>query len=64
MKTYKRARVAGGWYFFTLNLAERRGNDLLVQHITDLREAFRKTRRDHSFVMDTIVVLPDHLHCI
>jgi putative transposase len=64
MRTYTRARIAGGWYFFTVNLAERRGNDLLVWHIAELREAFRQTRRDHPFFMDAIVVLPDHLHCL
>ncbi|MGQ0619738.1 MAG: REP-associated tyrosine transposase [Panacagrimonas sp.] len=64
MRTYTRARVAGGCYFFTVNLAERGGNDLLVRHIAELREAFRLTLRDHPFVIEAMVVLPDHLHCI
>ena len=33
---YRRADIAGGTYFFTVNLAERR-SDLLVGHIDDLR---------------------------
>ena len=33
---YRRADVAGGTYFFTVNLAERK-SDLLVRHIDDLR---------------------------
>ena len=47
MRTYTRIRIPGGGYFFTANLAERRGNDLLVRRISDLQEAFRQTRRDH-----------------
>lgn len=64
MRTYTRARFAGGTYFFTINLATRRGNDLLVKHIADLREAFRRTRADHPFIIEAVVVLPDHLHCL
>ena len=64
MRSYKRVRIAGGLYFFTVNLAERHGNDLLTRHVADLREAFRRTRQDHPFSIDAIVVLPDHLHCL
>jgi len=64
MRTYTRARIEGGCYFFTVNLAQRSGNDLLVERVADLREAFRRTRADYPFVMDGIVVMPDHLHCI
>lgn len=35
---YQRADAAGGRYFFTVNLAERRSN-LLVRHIEYLRAA-------------------------
>ena len=64
MRTYTRARIPGGCYFFTVNLAERHGNDLLVRRIADLREAFQRTRAEHPFTIDGIVVLPDHLYCI
>jgi len=64
MRTYQRVRIEGGVYFFTVNLAQRRGNDLLVRRIDALREAMRTTKRDHPFMIDAIVVLPDHLHCI
>ena len=64
MRTYQRLRIEGGCYFFTVNLAQRHGNDLLVHHIDDLREALRTTIRDHPFSIDAMVVLPDHLHCI
>lgn len=64
MRSYKRARIAGALYFFTVNLAERHGNDLVIRRIADLREAFRQTWQDHPFSIDAIVVLPDHLHCL
>jgi len=64
MRTYVRTRVKGGIYFFTVNLAERRGNTLLVDHIDLLRQAFRLTRQDHPFAMPAFVVLPEHLHCL
>ncbi|HEY8025072.1 MAG TPA: transposase [Burkholderiaceae bacterium] len=64
MRTYKRARIAGATYFFTVNLSRRHDNPLLTRHIDALREAFRVTQDAHPFVIEAIVVLPDHLHCI
>jgi putative transposase len=64
MRTYTRTRIPGAIYFFTVNLAERHGNDLLTKHIDELREAFRITKRAHPFVIEAMVVLPDHLHCL
>jgi len=64
MRTYQRLRIDGACYFFTVNLAEREGNHLLIQHIEHLREAFRQIRQDHPFEIDAIVILPEHLHCI
>jgi putative transposase len=48
MPDYRRYRVPGGTYFFTINLLERR-SDLLIRHIEALREAVRRTRAEHSF---------------
>jgi putative transposase len=39
--------MAGGSFFFTVDLAERR-LQLLTQHIDELRGAFRKTRRRYQ----------------
>lgn len=64
MRTYQRARIPGASYFFTVNLAERKSNDLLVRHIDALRNAFRHTRRAHPFALDAVCILPDHLHCL
>jgi putative transposase len=64
MTGYRRARVEGASYFFTVNCAERHGNQLLVNHIDLLRQVFRKVKKGHSFHIDAMIVLPDHLHCI
>jgi len=64
MRTYIRANVKGGVYFFTVNLAERNNNDLLIANIEILREAFRLTKQSYPFIIDACVILPEHLHCI
>jgi len=63
MTGYRRNFVAGGSYFFTVNLADRR-LALLTENIESLRAAFRQARHQHPFTIDAIVVLPDHLHTI
>jgi putative transposase len=61
MTGYRRNFIAGGSFFFTVNLAERRLH-LLTEHIDELRDAFRKVRQRHPFTIDALVVLPDPLH--
>jgi putative transposase len=63
MTNYRRNFVSGGSLFFTVNLADRRLR-LLTDNIALLRSAFRYARARHPFVVDAIVVLPDHLHAI
>ncbi|NCA83856.1 MAG: transposase [Opitutae bacterium] len=63
MPDYRRHRVPGGCYFFTVTLLERR-RTLLVDHIDGLRDAVRRVRRRYPFAIDAWVVLPDHLHCV
>jgi putative transposase len=60
---YRRANVAGGTYFFTVNLAERQ-RTLLVDQVDVLREVMREVKRRHPFHIDAMVILPDHLHAI
>jgi putative transposase len=64
MPNYRRYRVGGGCYFFTVNLLERAPNDLLARHIDVLRNAVAKVQRARPFHVDAWVVLPDHLHCV
>jgi putative transposase len=63
MTNYRRNFIPGGSYFFTVNLADRRSR-LLTENIELLRSAFRYARERHTFTIDAIVVLPDHLHTI
>lgn len=60
---YRRNRVAGGTYFFTVTLRDR-SSDVLVRHFELLRNAFREVKAERPFVIDAIVILPDHLHTI
>jgi putative transposase len=63
MTNYRRNFLSGGSFFFTVNLAERRLR-LLTAHVGTLRRAFRDVRRRHSFDLQAIVILPDHLHVV
>jgi len=63
MTDYRRYRVTGGTYFFTVNLADRKGA-LLTEHIDTLRNAFRDVKKAHPFQLDAIVIMPEHLHTI
>ncbi|MCK7595346.1 REP-associated tyrosine transposase [Pseudomarimonas salicorniae] len=63
MPNYRRARVPGGTYFFTVNLVDR-DSRLLVEHVDALRGAFRDARAVRPFGLIAAVVLPNHLHCI
>jgi putative transposase len=63
MVRYRRNFLPGGSYFFTATLADRRST-LLVDHLVQLRVAFRAARRERPFTIDAIVILPDHLHAV
>jgi putative transposase len=63
MPDYRRNRVPGGTFFFTVNLLDRR-SDLLVIQIDALRGAVRQVRARAPFHIDAWVVLPDHMHCL
>ena len=63
MADYRRNRVPGGTYFFTVNLLERRKH-LLVDQVEALREAVRATKAKRRFHIDAWVVLPDHMHAV
>ncbi len=63
MPNYRRIRVPGGIYFFTVNLLDRR-KSLLIDHIDALRNAFRETQAARPFKIHTLAVMPEHLHCL
>lgn len=63
MVLYRRNRIPGGMYFFTVTLRDRRARTL-TEHIELLRSAYADTQRRRPFRTDAIVILPDHLHAI
>ena len=63
MPNYRRNRVPGGTYFFTVTLRDRRA-DFLTRHIEILRAAMRRERLRRPFHIDAWVVLPEHMHRI
>jgi len=64
MSDYKRVRIAGGAYFFTLVTFDRRPFLTSALARACLREALRETRSVQPFRLDAICLLPDHLHCL
>jgi len=64
MTAYRRAYALGATWFFTVALAERHNNRLLIERVDALREAFRDVKTRHSFQVDAIVILLEHLHCL
>jgi putative transposase len=64
MPNYRRDWTPGGTWFFTVNLLQRRGNDLLTANFDCPRDciALERTRRPFSVI--AWVVLPEYLHCM
>ncbi len=60
---YRRAKQKGGTYFFTLTLKNRKSS-LLINYFDCLRNAFNKVKNNHRFILDAMVVLPEHLHML
>jgi len=63
MSTYRRLKVPGGTYFFTVRLQDHT-SDLLVTHIDVLRQATALCRKRWPFAINAAVVLPNKLHMI
>jgi putative transposase len=63
MSNYIRATVPGACYFFTVALADRQSNLLLVE-IERLRSAYKTVAHSHPFETVAICILPDHIHAI
>jgi len=61
MTDYRRIYIPGSTWFFTVNLAERRDNHLLVEKIDLLRTAFRYVKERKPYRIDAVVIMPDHL---
>lgn len=63
MTHYRRNRVAGGTYFFTVKLANPKLR-LLTEHIDLLREAYAHVQKRYPFETVAICILPNHLHAV
>ncbi|MGK7244640.1 REP-associated tyrosine transposase [Buttiauxella agrestis] len=63
MSNYRRMRVAGGTWFFTVNLHDRQ-SDLLTRKIVELRQSIRKVKQRYPFEINAWIILPDHMHCV
>lgn len=64
MPNYRRDWTPGGTWCFTVNLLERRRNDLLIRHFDLLRRCVAVERGRRPFSVMAWVVLPDHMHWI
>jgi len=64
MPDYRRSRVQGGTYFFTVNTYGRQA--VLTEDAVReaLRQGIESARRTLPFTIDAWVLLPDHLHCL
>jgi len=61
---YRRAKIKGGTYFFTVVTHNRRQFLCQPENVELLRNAFRYVMKRHPFKIDAFVLLLDHLHCI
>lgn len=63
MVLYRRSYIAGGTFFFTVALRDRR-LDLLLRHADLLKQAISEVKAKRPFSIDAMVVMPEHLHAI
>ena len=61
---YRRARQAGGVYFFTLTAHGRRPLLTRPRMLEALSMAVVHVKTNHPFAMPAFVILPDHLHVL
>ncbi|WP_317134068.1 transposase [Methylococcus mesophilus] len=64
MSNYRRAKITGGNFFFTVVTHDRTPYFADESAIQILRAAFSKVKTGRPFEIEAIVVVPDHLHCI
>ncbi len=64
MPNYRRARTAGGTYFFTVVAYLRQQIFVDDDVINEFRNAVKEVKQKYLFQIDAWVLLPDHMHCI
>jgi putative transposase len=63
MPQYRRVKINGSTFFFTVMLADR-SSTLLVDEIDRLRQVYRTVRERRPFETIAICILPDHIHAL
>ena len=63
MSRYRRVKIDGGAFFFTVALADR-SSAILVEHVERLRRIYGTVKQRYPFETVAICVLPDHIHAI
>jgi REP-associated tyrosine transposase len=63
MSRYRRAKIEGGLFFFTVTLADR-ASDLLVREIDRLRRGYNAVQLERPFETEALCILPDHVHAL
>ena len=61
---YRRSKVQGGSYFFTVVTNQRQKILCHPDNIQLLRQSFRHVLNRYPFIIDAIVILPDHIHSV
>jgi putative transposase len=64
MPNYRRTRMAGGTYFFTVVTFRRLPLLASSSAISVLQSSFEAVMACHPFTVEAMVIMPDHLHCI
>jgi putative transposase len=64
MPNYRRAKIEGGTYFFTVVTDRRKKILCLTESRRVLCNTIIEVKKDYPFSIDAWVLLPDHIHCI
>ena len=62
MSNYKRIYLQNHSYYLTIVTGNRK--PILIDNIELLRDSFRRSKKKYEYVIDAIVILPDHIHMI
>jgi len=62
MATFRRVYAQKHPYFITITTEKRR--PILIENATTLRQAFANSKQYFNYEIDSICILPDHIHMI
>jgi putative transposase len=61
---YRRAKIAGASYFFTVVTHERRPIFQNAEAVVLFETGLKRIKERHPFEVDAYVILPDHIHTV